>query len=115
VLAELQRLNVGAKKDLNQPSHGGGDRSSHRNDRWDKGNRGERPFRKKKSFAKKKYQGGGGVGSWDNDRPGKPVGAGKAKRKHKAKKGAFKPGSAGEPWKGTTTGRPGFGVKGKKK
>lgn len=115
VLAELQRLNVGAKKDLNQPSHGGGDRSSHRNDRWDKGNRGERPFRKKKSFAKKKYQGGGGSGSWDNDRPGKPVGAGKAKRKHKAKKGAFKPGPGGEPWKGTTTGRPGFGVKGKKK
>ena len=36
VLAELQRLNVGTKKDLNQPSHGGGDRSSHRNDRWDR-------------------------------------------------------------------------------
>ena len=46
----------------------------------------------------------------DEEQPGDAEGA---KKKHK-KKGGFKPGGEA-PWQGKSSGRPGFGVKGKKK
>ena len=93
-----------------------GDRRRDRDDRgrrdsWDA--RGSRPFRKK-PFSKKRKP-SGGAPQWDNakdgytDKPGKPMGAGKAKKKAK-KKPYFKPGQ--EPWNTSgSSGAPGFSVK----
>ncbi len=120
VLAEMRKLDTGGKADLNQKDMG--ERRRDRDDRgkrdsWDA--RGSRPFRKK-PFSKKRKP-SGGAPSWDNakegyaDKPGKPMGAGKAKKKGK-KKPAFKPGQ--EPWNTSGSGgAPSFSVKkkGKKK
>ena len=120
VVAEMRKLETGGKADLNQS-----DMASRRRDRDDRGNRdnwdarGSRPFRKK-PFSKKRKP-SGGAPKWDKpqdgflDKPGKPMGAGKAKKKGK-KRPAFKPGQ--EPWNTSGSGgSPGFSVKkkGKKK
>ena len=120
VLAEMRKLDTGGKADLNQS-----DMASRRRDRDDRDNRenwearGSRPFRKK-PFSKKRKP-SGGAPKWDKpqdafaDKPGKPMGAGKAKKKAK-KRPAFKPGQ--EPWNTAGSGgAPGFSVKkkGKKK
>ena len=113
VLAEMRKLDTGGKADLNQKDMG--DRRRDRDDRgrrdsWDA--RGSRPFRKK-PFSKKRKP-SGGAPQWDNakdgytDKPGKPMGAGKPKKK--AKKPYFKPGQ--EPWNTSgSSGTPGFSVK----
>ncbi len=112
VLTELRKLDTGTKADLNQSAHG-----KPKRDWGDKDGRGKRPFRKKpfkKPYKSKGHHGAGtATPQWEDSKPGKPMGAGKAKKKHK-KKGSFKPGGDA-PWQGKSSGRPGFGVKGKKK
>ena len=104
------------------PGVGGGARGGYGNDgdSWD----GRAPrFHRDKPFAKKRkptgksggksYSKSAGTGagkpSWDDVKPGKPMGAGKAKKKASKKRPAFKPGQ--EPWAGKSTGSPGFSVK----
>ena len=133
VLSEMRNLETVGRADLNQKDMAGrrGDR-----DEWDgRGRRGygsggdsrdgrsprshrEKPFAKKrkpsgnsggKSFSKSSGPStGSGKPAWDDAKPGKPMGAGKAKKKA-SKKPAFKPGQ--EPWAGKSTGSPGFSVK----
>ena len=124
VVAEMRKLETAGKADLNQKDMG--DRRRDREDRYDRGGeRGGRTFRKKPFNKKFKSKGGykskdgfksqDGPSSWNDNKPGKPMGAGKAKRKAK-KKPAFKPGQ--EPWNTSGSGgAPGFSVKkkGKKK
>ena len=124
VLSEMRKLDTGGKADLNQKDMG--DRRRDRDDRYDRGgDRGGRPFRKKPFKKKFKSKGGfksndgfkspDGPPSWNDSKPGKPMGAGKAKKKAK-KKPYFKPGQ--EPWNTSGSGgAPGFSVKkkGKKK
>ena len=103
VLSEMRKLDTGGKADLNQKDMG--DRRRDRDDRYDRGgDRGGRPFRKKPFNKKFKSKGGfkskdgfkspDGPPSWNDSKPGKPMGAGKAKKKAK-KKPYFKPGSGG--------------------
>ena len=116
LLSELRKLDTGGKADLNQT-----DMAGRRRDREDRGQRGSWAGRaprshRDKPFAKKRKPKSGGKAlpkpSWDDPKPGKPMGAGKAKRKAK-KKPPFKPGQ--EPWNQTSFGGPGFSVKKKKK
>ena len=114
LLSELRKLDTGGKSDLNQT-----DMAGRRRDREDRGSQGAWEGRaprshRDKPFAKKRKPKSGGKATpkWEDAKPGKPMGAGKAKRKAK-KKPAFKPGQ--EPWNQTSFGGPGFSVKKKKK
>jgi ATP-dependent RNA helicase DeaD len=134
VLSEMRKLDTGSKADLNQteaptrkgdrgdrgdwgPRAGrtGRDRWSDRGDRGDRGarrsDRDAKPFRKTSGASREDAS---RQGSWNPDaspshagKPGKPVGAGKAKKKTQ-KKQHFKPGQ--EPWGGKATGSPSFKV-----
>jgi len=117
VLSEMRKLDTAGKADLNQrdmadrrrdrDDRDGRGRRGHGNDSWD--GRAPRSHRDK-PFAKKRKP--GVKPAWDDPKPGKPMGAGKAKKKAK-KKPSFKPGEA--PWQGKSFGSPGFSVKSKKK
>jgi ATP-dependent RNA helicase DeaD len=131
VLSEMRKLDTAGKADLNQKDMAG--RRRDRDDRDGRGRRGygndgdswdsraprshrDKPFAKKrkptgksggKPYSKSAGE-GAGKPAWDDVKPGKPMGAGKAKKKA-SKKPAFKPGQ--EPWAGKSTGSPGFSVK----
>ena len=121
VLSEMRKLETAGKADLNQKDmadrrrdrdgRDGRGRRGHGNDSWH--GRAPRSHRDK-PFAKKRKPSSkpGGKPAWDDPKPGKPMGAGKAKKKAK-KKPSFKPGEA--PWQGKSFGSPGFSVKSKKK
>ena len=117
VLSEMRKLETAGKADLNQK-----DMAGRRRDRDDRGRRGfgndgdswdgraqrshrDKPFAKKRKPTAKS----GSKPAWDDAKPGKPMGAGKAKKKASKKRPAFKPGQ--EPWAGKSTGSPGFSVK----
>ena len=109
-------LDTAGKANLNQK-----DMAGHRRDRDDQNSWDGRAFRshRDKPFAKKRKPSrsssrpGTGKQPWEDAKPGKPMGAGKAKKKASKKRPAFKPGQ--EPWAGKSTGSPGFSVKSKGK
>ena len=125
LLREMQRFSEGSKRDLNQtesrssgPQGGHGGRGEGSGSSYHQKRRQGGPFKKpgkSKPFKQREDRGHStsswdGAKPWDGGKPGKPMGEGKAKKKHKPKKGAFKPGGDA-PWTGKTTGRPSFGVK----
>ncbi|MDA0729888.1 MAG: DEAD/DEAH box helicase [Bacteroidetes bacterium] len=133
LMREMQRFGTGSKLDLNQSSPGKGSEMSYLEKRRQGrpfGRAGKsspadkpryagktsstgksQPFSRKGSVEKATGSSEGSSG-WDGERRGKPMGAGKAKKK--VKKTVFKPGKDA-PWQAKTTGRPSFGVKKKKR
>ncbi|MDG1674697.1 MAG: hypothetical protein P8H88_04550, partial [Flavobacteriales bacterium] len=122
VLSEMRKLDTAGKADLNQKDMAGRRRDRDDQNSWEgrapRSHR-DKPFAKKRKptgkSGVKPYSKSAGSGSaagkpaWEDAKPGKPMGAGKAKKKASKKRPAFKPGQ--EPWAGKSTGSPGFSVK----